>query len=82
MANKIKLENIVDAGFDSGNGDAFLNIIEKYVCGKCRHIVEKTDKYCWKCGELLVDSGKLEHYYKGEQLTDTQFKEELEQFGD
>ena len=78
--DKIKLENIVEAGFDTETGDRFLNITEEYVCDGCRHLVEKDDKYCFHCGVLLSDSGKVEHYYKGNPLSDTEFKEELAKY--
>lgn len=83
MANKIKLENIVEAGFDTETGDKFLGVVDwEYVCGSCRHLIEKDDKFCPSCGEELTDSGTIEHYYEGKQLTDTQFKEELKQYGE
>lgn len=80
MVDKIKLENIVEAGFDAEDGSAFLNIITEFVCSNCRHLVGQSSKYCTFCGESLNDTGKIEHYYKGEQLTDAQFKKELEQY--
>lgn len=73
MADKIKLENIVHAGFDTETGDEFMNITEEYACSSCRNLVAETDKFCWRCGELLKDA-KVEHYQKGEKLTDKEFK--------
>lgn len=73
MAERIKLENIVPAGFDTETGDEFINITEEYVCGSCRHIVGLADKFCWRCGELLEDTGKVEHWRKGEQLDGEEF---------
>jgi len=77
MSEKIKLENIVDAGFDSENGEAFRCAVEEYVCSACRHLVEKDDTFCTSCGEELVDSGKVEHHYGGKKLSDTEYMEEL-----
>lgn len=74
MPDKIKLENIVHAGFDTETGDEFMNITEEYACSSCRNLVAKTDKFCRWCGELLKDTGKMEHYHKGEKLTDKEFK--------
>ncbi len=73
MADKIKLENIVQAGFDPKNGDEFVNLTEEYACGNCRNLVEQADKYCRWCGEPLEDSGKVEHWRKGEELDDEEF---------
>lgn len=73
MVKKIKLENIVQAGFDRENGDEFLNITEEYVCNNCRHIVEREDNYCWKCGKTL-DEESVEHYQAGEKLSDDDFR--------
>lgn len=80
--DKIKLENIAEVGFDTETGDAFVNFTEEYVCGGCRHLVGKDDKYCPFCGGPLENSGKVEHYYGRRQLTDTEFKKELEQYGE
>jgi hypothetical protein len=79
MADRIKLENIVPAGFDVDTGDEFLNITEEFVCGNCRHLVGQADKYCGQCGELLKDMGKIEHWDKGKRLTDKEFKEQMSQ---
>jgi hypothetical protein len=73
MADKIKLENIVPAGFDTENGDEFLNITVEFTCGNCRHLVGEADKFCGMCGEKLEDTGKIEHWHKGTQLTEQEF---------
>jgi len=75
MAKRIKLENIRLAGFDNETGDEFLNITEEYVCGTCRFLVEKGDKFCSQCGEILEDIKEIEHWFKGKQLTKKEFKE-------
>lgn len=77
MPNKIKLENILLAGFDSDTGDAFINITEEYVCENCRHLVDKNDKFCWQCGEELKQSKLIEHYYEGKKLTERNFQKEV-----
>ena len=74
MANKVKLENIMQAGSDQETGDRFLNITEEYVCGNCRHLVEAADKFCWYCRSELRTSDKIEHWQKGVQIAEDTFQ--------
>ena len=73
MPNKIKLENIVPAGFDRQTGKPTLRITNEYVCEACRHLVELADKFCWQCGEELKQSELVEHYQQGRKLTDKEY---------
>jgi predicted amidophosphoribosyltransferase len=82
MASKIKLESIRAGGFDSENGDEFVNLVVEYVCGDCRSLVEEGDKFCSYCGAKLVDNGDVEHYSKGKKLTSTEYKKELSLYGE
>ncbi len=70
---KIKLENIVDEGFDPETGKAVSKVTVEYVCEGCRHLVKENDKFCWQCGKKLKQSELVEHYDKGEKLTDEEF---------
>ena len=79
MADRIKMENIVPAGFDTETGDEFVNLTDEYVCSNCRHLVGKNDKYCSQCGELLKDTGAVEHWEKGEELTGKKFEARVKQ---
>ena len=71
---KIKLENIVNKGFDRVTGKPMLEITTEYVCEGCRHIVNIDDKFCWQCGEMLEQSDLVEHYRKGDKLTEKEFQ--------
>ena len=66
-AKIIKLENIQPK-------DGMEQPTEEYVCESCRHLVEPTDKVCLQCGEKLEQSNLVEHYYKGEKLTDEEYQ--------
>lgn len=70
MAKIIKLENIQPPK----KGEAE-QPTEEYVCGGCRELVGKDDKVCWQCGEKLEPSEMVEHYHKGEKLSNSKFKE-------
>lgn len=74
MADKIKLENIKEKGFDRTSGKPKTDVTIEYVCSACCHLVESGDAFCWQCGEKLVPSTLVEHYHKGERLTDKEFK--------
>jgi len=60
----IKLENI------RLNGE----LVTEYVCEGCRELVGKDDKVCWQCGENLGQSELVEHYHRGERLTDEEYQ--------
>lgn len=81
MADKIKQENLVDAGYDTETGDKFVNEIEEYICSACHHLVQRDDRFCWQCGEELNGSSIVLHYYRGEKLTNVKFKEAKTQLG-
>jgi len=70
MANIIKLENINEERQTHKE-----KYVKEYVCSNCRHLVEPTDTTCWQCGEKLKQSSGVEHYHRGEKLSDIQFKE-------
>jgi len=73
MGKRVKLENIIQAGFTTDMGDRIFNITEEYVCKNCRHLVEVIDKFCWFCGEELESSDIVEHWQKGIQLSNEAF---------
>lgn len=74
----IKLENI-KAEFDRQTGKEKTELTTEYVCGNCRHLVQPTDKFCWRCGEPLEKSSEVEHYdTDGTQLTNTAFRKKVE----
>lgn len=81
MANIIKLENIKDAGFSSATGGQAKQVTEEYVCGSCRHLVGKDDKFCWQCGGKLESSSIVEHYHRGKGITNGEFKEKKKGVG-
>lgn len=70
MARIIKLENIQPTG----------ELVEEYVCENCRHLIEPTDAVCWQCGEKLKPSSGVEHYFRGERLTEAQFEEKVAKY--
>ena len=72
---KIKLENIIDEGFDRQTGKTVSKATIEYACQNCRHLVKIEDIYCWQCGERL-EGEFIEHYYKGEKITDTEYQKE------
>lgn len=74
MAKIIKLENLRST-YDRDTGSLIIQEIIEFVCEACRHLVNQDDKFCWQCGEPLEKSSKVEHYYKGEKLTNTKFRE-------
>ncbi len=74
MANRIKLENIVGRGYNRITGEFMEKIIEEFVCENCRHLVNIEDKFCWQCGGRLEQSNLIEHYHKGERLTDEEYQ--------
>lgn len=73
MPKIIKLENIVSTGYDRPSGEAKTKETVEYVCEVCRHLVEATDKFCWHCGSSLEASRVVEHWHKGEKLTEKEF---------
>jgi len=73
---KIKLENIVDEGFDRQTGKPVSKVTAEYICENCRHLVEASDKFCWQCGEKLEVSDIVEHHSQGKQLTEEEFQKE------
>lgn len=75
VSKVIKLENLVDVGYDQKSGRCSLVETVDYVCGACRHLVNITDKFCWQCGVKLEQSDLVEHYSQGKQLTNMEFKE-------
>ena len=94
MPKKIKLENIIakkkphhhevkptdifcpECGEDLRREE----VITEYVCENCRHLVGKDDKFCWRCGVKLESSNLVEHYHRGEKLTNKEFGERRELF--
>jgi len=48
-------------------------VTEEYVCSGCRHLVGIDDDFCWFCGSKLEQTGRVEHYHRGKQLTDGEF---------
>lgn len=66
MAKIIKLENINL----TPTGE---QVTEEYVCENCRHLIASTDTICWQCREKLEQSKQVEHYHKGEKLTNEGF---------
>ena len=68
MADKIKLENIVQAGFSPTDGKSKLVLTNELVCSNCRHLVASDSAFCWQCGEQLTPSSIIEHYEKGVKL--------------
>lgn len=77
MGKKIKLENLMERGYDRLSGELKIEVTNEYVCSGCRHSVNVEDNFCWHCGEGLMPSSKLEHYHKGERLTDKEFKKRV-----
>lgn len=73
MSQKIKLENSHGVEYDRETGEPYLSVTEEYVCDKCRHIVKQPDKFCWRCGEQLEDTGMIEHHAGAFQVTHDQF---------
>ena len=71
---KIKLENIIDEGFDRQTGKTVSKATTEYACQNCRYLVQIEDIYCWQCGERLAGEF-IEHYYKGEKITDKEYQE-------
>ena len=71
---RIKLENMVDKGFDRQTGNPISEVTVEYVCEACRHLVNPEDKFCWKCGMALEQSNLVEHYQRGEGLSDADFE--------
>lgn len=71
--HKVRLENIVNCGYDNDTGDRVLNITVEFVCSDCRHLVEGGDAYCWCCGKKFDGGATTEHYQKGKQLTNESF---------
>lgn len=96
MAKIIKLEYIAtrqkahkhpvprDAFYCSECGEGLLGerAIEEYICGGCRHLVGKDDKFCLNCGEPLQKPFVAEcHDTNGAELSEAQFKKKKAQLG-
>jgi len=75
MSQRIKLENTHGVAHDRQTGKPSLDITIEYVCAGCRELVEQSDKYCWHCGELLIDTGLVEHHVGGGEVNDEQFQQ-------
>ena len=76
MAKMIKLENITERGYDRATGKPVMEVTRQQICEACHHLVNEEDKFCWQCGGNLEQSDLVEHYHKGERLTNGQFEEE------
>ena len=72
----IRLENLRSI-HNRDTGNLILEKVTEFVCGACRHLVNQTDKFCWQCGEMLEQTNKVEHYYRGEQFADKNFQEKI-----
>jgi len=75
----IKLENIIDEGFDRQTGKTVSKATTEYVCENCRHLIEVSDKFCWQCGERLEQSNFVEYYSKGGKITKEEYQKGGEQ---
>lgn len=75
MANGMKkLQNFANNGYDRQTGLPDIQETEEFICGNCRHLVDKNDKFCWQCGESLDKEEETEHYAMGKKLTNEQFE--------
>jgi predicted amidophosphoribosyltransferase len=71
--NIIKLAN-VNTEFDRNTGvEKNIIVADEYVCENCRHLVGKSDKFCWQCGEELSESNIVEHYRKGKKISNSEY---------
>lgn len=75
MRQRIKLENSHGVVHDRQTGEPVIDITVEYVCEHCRELVNETDKYCWKCGEELQDTGLVEHHVGGGQINHSHFQQ-------
>lgn len=80
MADRIKLENIKDLSYDRASGKSKAKVTIEFACSNCRHLVEAENNFCWQCGERLEPSGEVEHYHKGEKLTDEEYQKRVKAF--
>jgi len=53
-------------------------ILEKYVCSKCRCVVEEKDKFCFMCGADVSKMDSPQYYHKNQELDKATFSERIE----
>lgn len=54
-------------------------VIVEYVCSNCRNLLEKDWAFCPYCSGGIEASTKVEHYYRGEELSDKKFTEKCKE---
>lgn len=54
-------------------------IVVEYACGDCRNLLEESWEFCPYCSGRVEVGTKVEHYYKGEELSDKKFTEKCKE---
>lgn len=74
MSNRVKVLVVLGRTFDRQTGAVRLETLERHRCVSCLNFVEPGDKYCWGCGEELVDSPEVRYTLKHQEITLEQYQ--------